>query len=1330
MKKTSLWLFMAASAAALRLGALTPTDYARSLEFTVSGYTGAASVADFSALVRLSTAIAGFSYDDFQLADGGDLRFIDEYGNLIPHEIDTWNPEGESLVWVRMPTLAAGRKITAYYGNATPDALPDTDFWSNYLGVWHFNSITSGVTPDATANALDLTAKDTSVQTVREGVVGNSVITSWAWGKQAGGFKSADYRSKLSSDAFTISGWFYHNLNVGDGKFERLFAAKSSADASDGFDMRMEKKNNSAARALGSTSAYVSVPMPNVSNLWTKVTVVYDGTTATVYTNGFVSASGTVAAATHTWKGFAVGNGTSLNDFAWRGSVDEVRFATSAQSADRIRAEWETETKADFFTASDVQAVDATQIIFDAPDVSVANGRLVVTAKLAAGEGAVHVAYGPSRPFATTNLVTTSIAAPNGCTLALTGLADDTSYLYSVLGVNANGTWTERRGEGCFLNGEVSLAKGADASEWHVETPATVVVSRPSGAGTAGDLVVSYTVGGTAVAGTHYRALPGSVTIPDGAASAAIEIWPLLAQDGDHTVVVTLASGAYFIAASAASATVTLEGIAYPEGFNTWTGEAGDGLASSAANWSGGVPTAADKINLDGRFSSTDLTWDAGVNGLPATVASWTQDASYEGAVTFTTGYEGANAQFAIMGDAVVNGGSWTHPTNTADGVQVSRLDVAVGGSFTLGAAAKLDAKGRGFANGKYREGSGYACHATSPRGMTGQVYGSVTAPVDVGCGGRSDSYSCGGGAVRLVVAGAATIDGAIDARSSSQSPRTSEKNNGAGGSVFVTAASISGAGTVDASAYASDGSESCQQEGASGGRIALVATAGEVTIPLANLKANGATGGSVEGAAATGGGGTIYVKNAADANGALLVGTTGGKTWSYVKRYPTPTSTTIVPPGETWTFDRVYLRGQGILSVPSGATLALPNGFKSVSNTDASEAAYSCGILYLGGTIRVPALAEPEEHVLSGGWIFEAIEPFAFAGDVRLQDNAGFGCFYLTQPTVTNTLQCQVSVGGSLTVESDGVLYGKTRGQRNTASIHVAATHGGVTSFDPAGSNAYDSVFHPRYSGACGQGAGGKATDPGTQNVGGGALKLTVGGVLTMDGKADFSGAANETGCNASAGGSLDITAGSLAGAGSILADGSSASGSGARASGGGGRIAIRLTDSGATFSDDWLDRISATGGKRKESAGCDASAGTVYLQDGSQADGAGAIVVANSNRTSVEVPTVLPASGWGADAAGAFKLATLKVEKAGIVQLSENLTLAGASVAAETNGKIDLGGRCLKVATLVVDGAKVARGTYRAGDAALGDAFLDSSDGASGTVVVGAIGLILIIR
>ena len=73
---------------------------------------------DFQALVRISTDIEGFSYSDFRQENGADLAFLDGDKNLLAHEIDTWNVEGESLVWVKIPSFRRGMKIYMVYGNA------------------------------------------------------------------------------------------------------------------------------------------------------------------------------------------------------------------------------------------------------------------------------------------------------------------------------------------------------------------------------------------------------------------------------------------------------------------------------------------------------------------------------------------------------------------------------------------------------------------------------------------------------------------------------------------------------------------------------------------------------------------------------------------------------------------------------------------------------------------------------------------------------------------------------------------------------------------------------------------------------------------------------------------------------------------------------------------------------------------------------------------------------------------------------------------------------------------------------------------------------------
>ncbi len=77
---------------------------------------------------------------------------------------------------------------------------------------------------------------------------------------------------------------------------------------------------------------------------------------------------------------------------------------------------------------------------------------------------------------------------------------------------------------------------------------------------TAAPLVVSFTVAGTAAPGVDYGALPASVTIPAGAASASLTVTPI--DDGafetPETIVVTLTPAAAYAIGSPSTATVTL----------------------------------------------------------------------------------------------------------------------------------------------------------------------------------------------------------------------------------------------------------------------------------------------------------------------------------------------------------------------------------------------------------------------------------------------------------------------------------------------------------------------------------------------------------------------------------------------------------------------------------------------------------------------------------------------------------------------------------------------------------------------------------------------------
>lgn len=909
---------------------------------------------------------------------------------------------------------------------------------------------------------------------------------------------------------------------------------------------------------------------------------------------------------------------------------------------------------------------------------------------------------------------TTSVAEGGTATWAITGLTANKTYQVSVVAENSNGA--DEKAVGSFYTGELALGATTDANE-NGPVSGTVAVSR-NASSSSFPLTVSYTISSStagAAEGTTWVA-PAAVTIPAGETTGYLLVTPLVdaSVTEDVTVTVMLADGNYEMPAVSAK-TLQIINLVAPTGYNTWIATS-NSLASIGSNWSEGhAPTASDNILFDGRFSTKNCEWDSAAS---ATVASWTQNADYTGTVEIQTTYaSGAFPLFSIAGDCIVSGGKWTHTSNTNVANNASalyRLNVSVGGDFTLGSGAKIDLIGRGYNVGRCPSGSEVGVHAATGRGTYSAIYGNVYAPEDIGSGGENSNKntSAGGGAVKLAVKGAAVIDGTIAANACSQklNGNNPEKGFGAGGSVFVTASSISGSGKVDVSARPAGVSETAYTGyPGSGGRMALVATAGSVTIPMANLRADGSFGGYSAGA------GTIYLKNAADTNGSLLVGN-NAISWSFSVRYVRKDGCTCVKPGETWTFDHVYVRDSGILSVPANATLSLPGGFESVSSlTDSSSPL--CGIMYLGGTITLPVR---QEHVLSGAWMFMGAEPYTFNGDVRLTSKASIGSFQLYADSVAAYPACNVYVKGDMTVESSASLYAANRGIKGGSSNPGYGYHGGNVANQTADiAKVYDSILNPAL---CGSGA--RAGDMGNTNPGGGAIVLTVDGALTLNGNAN-AGTTAVGGFHVGGAGTINITAGSLTGSGNITANGGSGSGAKSRGAGGGGRVAVRLTDAAATF-DNFSGSITARGENANSATPAfGSSAGTVYLQEGSAAEGAGTIRVANlSSSTATDAKTAFPSLSEGSPIDDLAK-AKLEISNNSTVILIADVKMSGLEIA--SGSKLDLNGKKLTVKSAKIGDTKLAPGTYAADNAAVAGFVVDPATG--GSLVVNG-GLSIIVR
>lgn len=108
---------------------------------------------DFQIPVKLDATTIDYASTQ---AMGADLRVVTADGQVLAHQIDSWDPAGASLLWVKLPTLSAQPpSLWIYYGNPAAPALSAANasaVWpAPYAGVWHL----SGDAKDATANGFD-----------------------------------------------------------------------------------------------------------------------------------------------------------------------------------------------------------------------------------------------------------------------------------------------------------------------------------------------------------------------------------------------------------------------------------------------------------------------------------------------------------------------------------------------------------------------------------------------------------------------------------------------------------------------------------------------------------------------------------------------------------------------------------------------------------------------------------------------------------------------------------------------------------------------------------------------------------------------------------------------------------------------------------------------------------------------------------------------------------------------------------------------------------------------------------------------------------------------
>lgn len=126
-------------------------DFVHAIRITFDGYTGSEVLTNFPVPVKFNNGILGFDYADFLSPSGGDLRFWTS--DLLPlvYEIEQWDTDGDSYVWVRIPELTQGTFIYASWGDDEADPVPDSPAhtWTeDFLAAWHLHTDPEN-TPDS-----------------------------------------------------------------------------------------------------------------------------------------------------------------------------------------------------------------------------------------------------------------------------------------------------------------------------------------------------------------------------------------------------------------------------------------------------------------------------------------------------------------------------------------------------------------------------------------------------------------------------------------------------------------------------------------------------------------------------------------------------------------------------------------------------------------------------------------------------------------------------------------------------------------------------------------------------------------------------------------------------------------------------------------------------------------------------------------------------------------------------------------------------------------------------------------------------------------------------
>lgn len=334
----------APTSAQLSTAIINPADFGSRMQIAFSGYNRGEVLTNFPVLVNLSTNLPGFSYRQFASGAGGDLRFTDASGLVpVPHEVDEWNTNGVSTVWVSVPQLSGTNDfIWAYWGNPAATVPPvyttnGTVWWPNYYVVYHLKESGFPYTDSAGQHpALAGVAPASTAGQIGRGASFN------------GSSQFLDAGTINLGSEFTLSAWMNFALTATN--IQTMWANQKGGYGSPGFaffvdtyntrDQKLDFASGDGTNGNESTTAGNAVSFGQ----WHLLTASVSRTNGTVefFVDGNdLGGSSSVVTGLANQADVNLGRFTNA-DFYFKGVMDEARIAAGTRSSNWVWASWAT----------------------------------------------------------------------------------------------------------------------------------------------------------------------------------------------------------------------------------------------------------------------------------------------------------------------------------------------------------------------------------------------------------------------------------------------------------------------------------------------------------------------------------------------------------------------------------------------------------------------------------------------------------------------------------------------------------------------------------------------------------------------------------------------------------------------------------------------------------------------------------------------------------------------------------------------------------------------------------------------------------------------------